>query len=117
MKIKPLAFIIAMASLLAASTALAQDQKAGQELVFPNVEQVQKRPSDVHIGSDPAIRSNPENQQRQEQQMKGTDPKGYDKDVVGPDQEIREEKTEYKVIKKGKDAPAEESAPPARWGQ
>ncbi|MFA4874867.1 MAG: hypothetical protein WC956_03465 [bacterium] len=124
--------IVAIALFAFAGKAMAQEQKSGQELVFPNVDQVKQRPSDVHVGSDPYY------QKGVEQQMKGTDQGGYDKGKVEQDKVYQEEKTDYKVIKKGKKsaapapeaspqtgvaAPAPEAAPqsggaaPSRWGQ
>lgn len=67
--------------ILAAGLAQAEDQKPGQELVFPNVEQVQQRPSDVHIGSDPYYQPG----------MKKTDQEGYKKEQVETDKVYREE--------------------------
>lgn len=81
--------LVSLAITLFALAAQAQEQKAGQELVFPNVEQVQQRPSDVHIGSDPYY--NPG--------MKKTDQEGYQKQQVETDKVYREETTTYKKVK------------------
>lgn len=97
-------YIIIIAAVLALCTsfAVAKDKKKqsetieqqpGQQLVFPNVEEVRDRPSDIHIGSDPYY------QKGMEQKMKGSDESGYDKNKVEPDQTIYEQNTEYKIIK------------------
>ncbi len=108
--------VLALALLAFAGKAVAQDQKAGQELTFPNVDEVKQRPSDIHVGSDPYY------QKGMEQQMKGTDQSGYQKGNVEQDKVYEEEKTEYKIIKKGKKTAEPEAAPstesqaaPSRW--
>lgn len=103
--------VVSLTWLGSPSAAQAEDQQAGQELVFPNVDQVRNRPSDVHIGSDPYYKPG------MEQQMQGTDTKGYKKPKVEGDKEYYEQNTTYKRLD-GKPADSDlapENTTPKRW--
>ncbi|MFH1829952.1 MAG: hypothetical protein ABH871_04165 [Pseudomonadota bacterium] len=96
---------ILLSVLIQAVPVHSEEQQSGTEMKFENVEEIRKRPSDVHIGSDPQYKPN------MEQQMGGSDEAGYEKDSVEKDREYYEEKTYYKRVDDKK-----ESAPPAkRW--
>jgi hypothetical protein len=86
-----------------ASGSAAQEQKAGQPLAFPDVEQVQQRPSDLHVGSDPYYRPGRDD-------LGGTDQAGYPQQY-DPGRAIQQEETVYKPAEEEKEA----APPPSRW--
>ena len=84
-----------------ASISPAQDQKPGQELVFPK-DQVKEHPSDIHMGSDPYYR-------KENKKYEGSDEQGYPRSY-DPNTEYREITTTTKKVdkkKKPEDEPAE----------
>jgi hypothetical protein len=96
-------FLAFSAVLMLSPCALAQaDQQSGGELRFENVDEIQNRPSDIHIGSDPEYRPGLEDQ------YGGSDQSGYKKKQVESDKVYIEERTYYKRV----DGKEEEPAPP-----
>ena len=97
---------ILLCLLIQALPAQSGEQTPGTELKFENVDEIRKRPSDIHIGSDPEYRPG------METEYEGNDEAGYEKGAVGEeDKEYREVNTYFKT-------PNEEqkSTPPTkRW--
>ncbi len=71
----------------------AQDQRPGQELVFPK-DQVKEHPSDIHVGSDPYYR-------QENKKYEGTDKEGYKRDY-DPNAQYYESTTTIKKADKKK---------------
>lgn len=81
------------------------DQQPGTELKFENVDEIRKRPSDIHISSDPEYRPG------METEYEGSDEAGYEKGAVEEDKEYREEKTYFKTP----DEEQKSTLPTKRW--
>jgi len=70
--------------LAAGSVSFAEEQKEGQQLVFPK-DQVEEHPSDLHMGSDPYYK-------KEKRNYEGSDEKGYPREY-DPGVEYRESTT------------------------
>jgi len=99
-----LILLIMVVCAAAVPAAHAQEQQAGTQLKFENVDEIRNRPSDIHISSDPEYRPG------LEEEYGGSDETGYKKEEVEPDQEYIQEKTYYRRVDDKK-----RSRPASRW--
>jgi len=100
--------ILAISMLLAASIAVAQEQRPGEPLYLPKQDTI-GRPSDLHMGSDPYYRPG-------QQPARGSDAAGYPQHY-----DPQQERVEQTYVPPPAPAPAPEpedtSRPPSRWDQ
>ncbi len=94
---------ILLCLLVQALPAQSEEQKPGTELRFENVDEIRKRPSDIHMSSDPEYRPGTETE------YEGSDEAGYEKGAVEEDKEYYEEKTYFKTPEK------KSTSPSKRW--